>query len=126
MNAKANKPKTLSEKLLDVVRAHFDMGRTFKGTDYSREYGAGFHAGVSAVSDKLHGMLRDVQRFERTDTVRMADESGMFDALQWNLAQYRQIKAILSCEGQAHFVEDCIIKALESVLAGEKMEKVRL
>ena len=117
--------KKLSERLVDVIRERHDIARTFpKWGEDSRAFRLGFQAGVRALSDKLEGLLHAVRAFERTDTVRMADESEMFDALQWNLAQYRTLKSILSCEGQAHFVEGCIIDALERVLAGEKMDKV--
>jgi hypothetical protein len=125
MTATKKKRVTLSEMLLNVLRSSYDIGRTFPAhLEASDHYRRGFHAGVYLVNEKLRGLIRAVERFERTDTVRMADESEMFDALQWNLAQYRTLKSILSCEGQAYFVEDCIIKALERVLAGEKMDKV--
>jgi hypothetical protein len=119
--------KKLSEQLLDVVREHYAISRTFPAhLEASDHFRRGFHAGVSAVSDKLRELVHTVRSFERTDTVRMADENEIFDALQWNLRQYRKLQDILSCERQAHFVEDCVIKALERVLAGEKMERVHV
>ena len=115
----------LSERLYDVLRERYKIGRTFPThLEASDHYRRGFHAGVTAVADKLHDLIQAVKSFERTDTVRMADESEMFDALQWNLRQYRTMVDILQCEGQASHVEGCIRDALERVLSGEKMDKV--
>lgn len=119
------KPNTLSERLLNVLRESYAIGRTFPThLEASDHYRRGFYAGVYAVNEKLRGLIYAVARFERTDTVRMANESDMFDALQWNLAQYRTMVSILDCERQSSFVERAVVKALEGVLRGEKMEKV--
>ena len=117
--------KKLSERLLDVLRGSYDIGRTFPAhLEASDHYGRGFHAGVYVVNEKLRGLIRAVQSFEQTDTVRAADENEIYDALQWNLRQYRTLVSILECERQGSHVERQIRDALERVLAGEKMDKV--
>jgi hypothetical protein len=115
----------LSDKLLNAIQGANELWRTFNHQgNATRDYQLGFRMGVSALAERFKNLRHAVEAFERTDTVRMADENEMFDALQWNLAQYRQMMAILNCEGQATYIESCIVKALERVLRGEKMEKV--
>jgi len=117
--------KKLSNQLFDAIRGANELWRTFKhGGSSTREFQLGFRAGVEAMANRITDLRGAVEQFESTDTVRMAEESEIFDALQWNLAQYRQLVSILECERESAWVESNIVTALERVLRGEKMKKV--
>jgi len=120
--------KKLSEKFYEASRDVHELGRTFKPWkgDATKEFAWGFSAGASALMDRFKGLIDDIVAFEKTDAVRMADESEMVDALQWNLRQYRTLVSILECEREYSGHARAVVKMLEKVLAGEKIEEVRV